>query len=124
MKYTKEHEWIDIDGGSAKIGITEYAQKSLGEIVFVELPEVGAQVEAGDILGTVESVKTVSDIYSPVSGEVTKVNTELEENPGRINEAPYVNWIAALRLDDDVISAELMDDAAYDAFCREDAENV
>jgi glycine cleavage system H protein len=119
MKFTKDHEWIKTEGDDAFIGITDYAQKALGEIVFVELPQTGAQVEAGDGIGTVESVKTVSDIYTPIDGEVVQVNTALEEVPGMINEAPYENWIAALKMSDPSQLDALMDEAAYKQFCEE-----
>ncbi len=85
LKYTQDHEWIQIDGATGKVGITEYAQKQLGDIVYLELPEVGRKVKKGDVLGTIESVKAVSEIFSPVSGEVTEVNKPLAETPEAIN---------------------------------------
>jgi glycine cleavage system H protein len=120
MKYTKDHEWIKVDGEKAAIGITDYAQKALGEIVFFEPPEVGAKLETGDILSTIESVKAASDVYTPVAGTVVEINTELEENPGKINKAPYDSWIAVLQLNDFSQLEGLMDEAEYIKFCEEE----
>ncbi|NLW24530.1 MAG: glycine cleavage system protein GcvH [Clostridia bacterium] len=108
LKYSKEHEWVDLE--SKKIGITHYAQESLGDVVFVELPEVGAEFEVGDSLGVVESVKAVSDVYSPVSGKVTAVNEALLDNPELINQDPYgEGWIVEMEItggEEDLLSAE------------------
>ena len=108
LKYSKEHEWVDLE--SKKIGITHYAQESLGDVVFVELPEVGAEFEVGDSLGVVESVKAVSDVYSPVSGKVTSVNEALLDNPELINQDPYgEGWIVEMEItggEEDLLSAE------------------
>src|SRR5437868_7522143 len=93
FKYTKEHEWIKADGGNATVGITNYAQESLGDIVFVELPKVGAELVAGKTFGTVESVKAVSDLYAPASGTVTDVNQELATAPEKINSAAHDAWM-------------------------------
>ncbi len=94
LKYTREHEWIDPDG---RVGITEFAQDSLGDVVFVELPEVGAEVQAGDAVGVIESVKSVSDLYSPASGRVVRVNDSLKEKPELVNQDPYgEGWIFEL----------------------------
>jgi glycine cleavage system H protein len=120
MKFTKEHEWVTAEGGTAKTGITDFAQKSLGDIVFVELPEVGAHFDKGDVIGTVESVKTVSDVYSPVSGEVTAVNTALEDDPAAVNNDAYGSWIAEIKLDDAELPEGLMDEAEYADFCKEE----
>jgi len=95
--YTKEHEWAAKEGDIIKIGISDYAQDQLGDIVFVELPEVGSSFERGDEFGTLESVKAVSEIYLPVSGEIVAVNEELEDAPELINEDPYANWIVEVR---------------------------
>lgn len=114
-KYTKEHEWIKIEGNIAKIGITDHAQEAMGDIVFVELPAVGDSVEAGDSVAVVESVKAVSDIYTSVAGTVVEVNQGLDEEPEGINKDPYGNYLAAIeftKLDE----SELMDAAEYDAF--------
>ena len=122
LMYSKEHEWVKVEGNKAYIGITDYAQQALGDIVFVELPEVGDEMNAGDLLGTVESVKSVSDIYSPVSGKVVEVNEELEDAPEAINEDPYGSWIAVIELSDTTELEELMDEDAYIRFCDEEAE--
>jgi len=119
-RYTKDHEWVRLDGSEATIGITDHAQESLGAVVFVELPEEDASLEAGDVLGVIESVKAASEVYSPVSGRVIRVNRELEESPEAINEAPFDQWIAVI----DCTSLEewenLMDESAYLAFCEEE----
>ena len=118
LKYSKEHEWARTDGNRVYVGITDYAQHSLGEIVFVELPEIGAELNAGDVLGVVESVKAASDIYSPLSGKVVEINEELADNPGEINEKPYKSWIAVLELRDASQLGELMDEVEYEEFCK------
>ena len=97
-KYGKTHEWCRVEGGIAVIGITDFAQHSLTDIVFVELPEVGKKVEAGGQLCIVESVKSVSDVFSPVGGEVVEVNKDLEQNPGKLNEIPFETWIAKIKM--------------------------
>ena len=97
LLYTKEHEWIKIEKGIATVGITDYAQGELGDIIFIELPEIGSSVHAKDSIGTIEAVKTVADIYSPMSGEILEVNVNLEENPDRVNSDPYnTGWIIKL----------------------------
>jgi glycine cleavage system H protein len=99
LLYTKDHEWVSVDGEIGTIGISKYAEQSLGDIVYVDVPKVGASVEAGKTLGSVESVKAVSDIYSPVTGEVTAVNTDLATAPEKINEDPYEKgWLAKIKL--------------------------
>jgi glycine cleavage system H protein len=108
LQYTKSHEWVRTEGDTATIGITDYAQEELGDIVFVELPEEGATFHAGDSFGTLESVKAVSDLYSPVGGEVAEVNEALNDSPEKINEDPYGDgWIVKLRVSDegDLLSA-------------------
>ena len=99
LKYTKDHEWTELKEESATVGITDFAQSSLGDIVFVELPEVGSSVTRGESFGVVESIKSVSDLYSPLSGEVVEVNSELESQPDLINESPYKNWLIKIKLD-------------------------
>jgi glycine cleavage system H protein len=117
IRYTKEHEWIRVDGNEATIGITDFAQNQLGEIVFVELPEVGRRVEKGKEAGVVESVKAASEVYAPVSGEVTAVNTGLADDPARVNaDAMGEGWFYKIKLADTKELGELMDDAAYQAF--------
>jgi len=121
FKYTKEHEWVELADGTGTVGITDYAQNSLGDIVFVELPKVGTRVEAGKVFGSVESVKAVSDLYSPVSGEVTAVNEELNSEPEKVNTEPHEAWMVRVKLDADGAGPGLMDSAAYDAFVSEEA---
>lgn len=107
LKYTKEHEWVDLD--TNRVGITSFAQEALGDVVFVELPEVGAEIEAGDALGVIESVKAVSDLYSPVSGKIVAVNEELLDSPELINQDPYgKGWIVEIESTggEDLLSAE------------------
>lgn len=98
LKYTKEDEWLKVEGDTGTVGITDYAQNALGDIVFVELPKPGAAVEAGKSFGTVESVKAVSELYSPVSGTVTAVNTELADAPEKVNSDPYGAWMIKVKL--------------------------
>ena len=98
LKYTKEHEWIKIDGDTVTVGITDFAQSQLGDIVFVELPEQGAKIEAGASFGVVESIKSVSDLYMPVSGEIDQVNEELADKPEEINGDPYNSWMIKIKL--------------------------
>jgi glycine cleavage system H protein len=97
LRYSKDHEWVRADGDRARVGITDYAQDALGDVVFVELPALGHQIEAGAVLGEIESTKSVSEVYAPLSGTVVAVNTELAESPERINEDPYgAGWICEL----------------------------
>lgn len=101
LKFTKTHEWIKVEGGDATVGLTDYAQGELGDIVFIELPETGKAVSSGDVLSTVESVKSVSEIYAPVSGEVVDANSALDDDPSLINSDPYgKGWILKIRLSD------------------------
>ena len=119
LKYSKEHEWVRVEGDTATIGITDFAQEQLTDIVFVELPEVGRKVDAGEAVAVVESVKSVSDVYSPVAGEVSAVNKELEAHPEKVNEDPFGSgWILRLRVAKPDLSA-LMDAAAYQKFVDE-----
>ena len=109
LQYTKSHEWVRFEDGTATIGITDHAQEELGDVVFVELPEPGATIEAGDSFGTVESVKAVSDLYTPVGGEVVEVNSSLEDAPEKINDDPYgKGWIVKLSTSEegDLLSPE------------------
>ncbi|MDK6863955.1 MULTISPECIES: glycine cleavage system protein GcvH [Nosocomiicoccus] len=115
LKYSEDHEWVKVDGDTVTIGITEFAQSELGDIVFVELPEEGDEIAKGDDFGSVESVKTVSELYAPVSGEVLEVNEELEDSPELVNESPYEEaWMLKVKLRDASELDELMDAAAYD----------
>ncbi|MGC1305086.1 MAG: glycine cleavage system protein GcvH [Caulobacteraceae bacterium] len=119
MRFTKDHEWVQVVGDVASVGITAYAAEQLGDVVFVELPEVGKQVKAGDNLAVVESVKAASDIYAPVSGEVVEANTGLGDTPETVSEAPEGNgWFAKLKLSDPAEVEKLMDKAAYEAFLQ------
>jgi len=114
-RYTKEHEWVDLEGTQAKIGITEHAQSELGDVVFVELPAVGTQLKKGGNLGTVESVKAVSDIYAPLSGKVIEVNTKLESAPETINQDPHgEGWLVVLEVADSSETDHLLDAASYE----------
>lgn len=119
-RYTREHEWIAVEGSIGKIGITDYAQGSLGDIVFVDMPKVGDAVTANAVFGSVESVKAVSDLYSPVSGTVTALNEELTQAPDKINEAPHQTWIIQVELSDPAEVGKLLDAAAYEAFVAEE----
>jgi glycine cleavage system H protein len=117
FRYTKEHEWIDLQGDTGTIGITDYAQHELGDVVFVELPKVGTKLMAGKPLGTVESVKAVSEIYSPVSGEVTAINETLGDSPEKINTDPQgAAWLIKLKVANPSEVSALMDAAAYQKY--------
>jgi glycine cleavage system H protein len=117
LRYTKEHEWVAVEGGTGTMGITDFAQHQLGDIVYVELPEVGRAVKAGETLGTIESVKAVSEIYSPVSGVVAEVNSALGDTPEKLNQDPHgAGWICKITLQDPAEAGKLMDAAAYEAF--------
>lgn len=118
LLYSKSHEWVKTEGEVAVIGLTDYAQHALGDLVFVNLPEMDDEVTAGEALGDVESVKAVSDVISPVSGTVVEVNQELLDAPQMINEDPYGAWLIKVRF---TSMEELLDAAAYDAFCQEEA---
>ena len=119
-KYTKEHEWIEIAGETGVIGITDYAQNSLGDIVFVDLPKVGTQIQAGSTFGSVESVKAVSDLYAPVTGTVTEINEALTTAPETINTAANETWMIKVELTDALESESLLSSADYDAFIKEE----
>ena len=122
-RYTKEHEWIDAQGDTAKIGITDYAQHELGDVVFVELPSVGAKLEKGKSFGSVESVKAVSEIYTPTSGQVVEVNAELQNKPETINTDPHgAGWLLKLKLANPADVNSLMDATAYEAYIAEKKE--
>jgi glycine cleavage system H protein len=119
-KYTKEHEWIKINGNTGTVGITDHAQNSLGDIVFVELPKVGATISAGKSFGTVESVKAVSDLYAPVSGTVTEVNTDLASSPEKINQDANNTWMIKLTLSNAGEASGLLSAADYEKFIAEE----
>ena len=122
-RYTKQHEWIKVQGDTGTIGITDYAQQELGDVVFVDLPKVGAKISGGKSFGSVESVKAVSEIYSPVSGEVTETNALLVDAPEKINTDPHSSaWLIKLKLADPKEVASLMDAAAYQAYISEQSK--
>jgi glycine cleavage system H protein len=118
LRYTKEHEWVRDGGdGSARVGITDFAQDALGDVVYVDLPEVGTEIAANRAFGEVESTKSVSDVFAPVSGAVTERNAQLEERPELVNEAPYGDgWLVLVRMSNPSELDDLMDAAAYSAF--------
>ncbi len=115
LKYTKDHEWIRIEGDTAEIGITDFAQKQLGDVVFVELPDVGHTLTAGDTFGSIESVKAVSELFAPMSGEVIEVNPALKDKPESVNSDPHGAWMVRLRLSDPSATSSLLDLAQYEA---------
>lgn len=122
-RYSKDHEWILVEGGIGRVGITDYAQKALGDVVFLELPEVGRTLTAGEQFGTVESVKAVSELYSPVTGEVVKVNTDLVGKPEAINKDPHgAAWMIEIRITDPASASSLLDAAAYQALVDSEAK--
>jgi len=120
-KYTKEHEWIQVNGNTATVGITDYAQESLGDIVFVETPKVGAELVAGKTFGTVESVKAVSDLFAPASGTVTEVNAELATSPEKVNKDAHGSWMIKLTLKNPSELDGLLSAADYEKFVAEEA---
>ncbi len=120
-KYTKEHEWLKVDGTTGTIGITDHAQNSLGDIVFVELPKVGTEITAGQTFGSVESVKAVSDLYAPVSGTVTEVNETLNASPEEVNKDAHSAWMIKVTLKDPGEAAGLMSAADYEKFAADEA---
>ena len=121
FRYTKEHEWIKTDGKNATVGITVYAQESLGDIVFVELPKVGSEITAGKTFGTVESVKAVSDLYAPASGTVTEINGELATAPEKINKDAHSAWMIKVTLKNPAELSSLLSAADYEKFIAEEA---
>ncbi|CAM8949851.1 hypothetical protein QQ045_024812 [Rhodiola kirilowii] len=124
LKYAESHEWAKIDGNVATVGITDHAQDHLGDVVYVELPEVGVQVKQGESFGAVESVKATSDINSPVSGKVTEVNEELSSSPGLVNGSPYEQgWIIKVEVSETNELSSLMDADQYSKFCEEEDAN-
>jgi glycine cleavage system H protein len=118
LKYTKEHEWVRLQGDEASVGITDYAQRQLGDVVFVELPEVGRKVAQGEVFGNIESVKAVSELFSPVSGEIVAVNTDLANHPETVNAKPHETWMIRLRPSAPAEANALLDAAAYGALIK------
>jgi len=124
LRYTKEHEWVKIDGEEALVGITHHAQDALGDIVYVEFPEVGESFACGDVFGVVESVKTTSDLYTPLSGEVVAVNEALVDGPEKVNESPYGDgWMVKIKLANLTEVDGLMDAASYRTLLKESADH-
>ena len=113
FKYTKDHEWIELAGDRGRVGITDYAQQELGDVVYVELPEIGARLKAGQSFGTIESVKAVSEMYAPVSGEVVEVNSTVKNKPEVVNANPHGSWMIVLKLSDPGETSALLDAAQY-----------
>jgi len=113
LKYTKDHEWVRLGAADARVGITDYAQKQLGDVVYLELPAVGRALKKGEVFGTIESVKAVSELYSPITGEVTEVNAALAQNPERVNKDPHGSWMIAVRVSDAAESRDLLEAAQY-----------
>ncbi|MEP6593171.1 MAG: glycine cleavage system protein GcvH [Acidobacteriota bacterium] len=113
LNYTKDHEWVRLDGDQARVGITDYAQKQLGDVVYLELPEVGRSVAKGDVFGTIESVKAVSELYAPVGGEVVEVNSHLTQKPEAVNKDPHGSWMIVVKVSNAGETADLLDAAQY-----------
>jgi glycine cleavage system H protein len=113
-KYTKDHEWIRISGDTAEIGITDYAQQQLGDVVYVELPEVGGAISAGSPFGSIESVKAVSELFAPVSGDVLEVNSALKDHPEAVNSDPHGTWMVRVKVTDQSADASLLDSSQYE----------
>ena len=120
LRYTEEHEWLKIEDEAVILGITDFAQNSLGDVVFVDLPEIGTTAEAGDSIGSIESVKTVAELFCPVAGEVIEINEELEDRPELVNSAPYENgWMVKIKVDSSVLTSDkFMDSDAYADFIK------
>jgi glycine cleavage system H protein len=117
LRYSKEHEWLAVDGDAGTVGISDHAQSELGDIVFVEFPDVGREVKAGEVVGTIESVKAVSELYTPVSGKIVEVNDALEDKPETVNQDPYGDgWLIKIALSDPSEVEDMMDHEAYAAF--------
>jgi len=113
FKYTKDHEWVELSGDRAKVGITEYAQQQLGDVVYIEFPDVGAKLKQGQSFGTIESVKAVSDLYSPLSGEVIEVNTALKDKPEAVNKDPHGSWMIVVKVANPAEAGALLDATQY-----------
>jgi glycine cleavage system H protein len=113
LKYTKDHEWVDLAGDRGRVGITDYAQQQLGDVVYVDLPEVGSRLKQGQSFGTIESVKAVSELYSPVTGEVVEVNTSLKDKPETVNQDPHGSWMIVVKLANPGEAGTLLDATQY-----------
>jgi glycine cleavage system H protein len=119
LKYTKDHEWVRVDGDTGTVGITNFAQLQLGDVVYVDLPEVGTRLSAGQPFGTIESVKAVSELYAPLSGEVVEVNTAIKDKPEQVNSKPHDTWMIKVRLANAGETSALLDAAAYQSLTGE-----
>jgi glycine cleavage system H protein len=119
LKYTKDHEWIRLDGDTGLVGITDFAQQQLGDVVYVDLPEVGATLTAGQPFGTIESVKAVSELFAPLSGEVIEVNTGLKDHPEQVNAKPHETWMIKMRIANADEASSLLDASAYQSLTGE-----
>lgn len=117
-KYTKDHEWISVSGDRGRVGITEYAQKQLGDVVYLELPDVGSQLRQGQVFGSIESVKAVSELYAPVSGQVVEVNTTLKDRPETVNADPHDTWMIVVALSDSTELSALLDSVTYSELAK------
>jgi glycine cleavage system H protein len=118
LKYTNDHEWVRVDGAEATVGITDFAQKQLGDVVFVELPDVGRKLKQGESFGTIESVKAVSELFSPVSGEVVAVNSDLANHPDHVNSKPHDTWMIRVKVANAAETSSLLDANAYEALTK------
>lgn len=119
LKYTKEHEWAKIEGDIVTVGITDFAQNSLGDIVFVELPEVGQEFSKDDTFGVVESIKSASDLYLPISGVITEINEELPDSPDNLNSDPYESWMVKVKISNQDELTDLLSHEEYESLCQE-----
>jgi len=118
LKYTRDHEWLRLAGDTAEIGITDFAQQQLGDVVYVELPEAGRTVAAGESFGSIESVKAVSELFAPLSGEIAEVNAYLKDHPEAVNKEPHSSWMIKLKVADPAAAASLLDSSAYEALIK------
>jgi glycine cleavage system H protein len=118
LKYTKEHEWVRLDGSTGTVGITDFAQQQLGDVVYVDLPEVGTKLTAGEPFGTIESVKAVSELFAPLTGEVTAVNGDLKNHPESVNAKPHDTWMIKFKIADAGEAASLLDASAYESLTK------
>jgi glycine cleavage system H protein len=119
LKYTKEHEWVRVDGDTGTVGITNFAQQQLGDVVYVDLPEVGTTLTAGQAFGTIESVKAVSELFAPLTGEVLEVNGDLKNHPESVNSKPHETWMIKMRIADAAEAGALLDSSAYQSLTGE-----
>ena len=118
LKYTKEHEWVRVDGNTGTVGITDFAQQQLGDVVYVDLPEVGTKLTAGQPFGTIESVKAVSELFAPLTGEVTEVNGDLKSHPESVNSKPHETWMIKMKIADAGEAGSLLDSSAYESLTK------